>query len=264
MPARSLPLRAAPPAPRAPGRPLILGHRGASADAPENTLAAFRLALEQGADGVELDVWRCGSGEVVVAHDLDCRRVAGSPLRVTEASLHELRALDVGAYRGDRFRGERIPLLVEVLEGLPNAIVNIELKAHRFGDPRLALRVARLVAEVQAEERVIVSSFRAGLVGVVRSIAPHIPTGLLFESGQPAPLRSLWAAPLLAPSALHPQLSLASDEAIDRWQQRGYAVNVWTVDLPDEVARLSAAGVAAIISNKPASAREAVRKATGK
>src|SRR5512138_815337 len=101
--------RIVPPAPRASGRPLVLGHRGASADAPENTLAAFRLALEQGADGVELDVWRCRTGEVVVLHDEDTRRVAGSPLRVREATLAELRALDVGAWKGPGFRGERIP-----------------------------------------------------------------------------------------------------------------------------------------------------------
>src|SRR5512138_1115210 len=69
-----------PRAPRAEGRPLVLGHRGASADAPENTLAAFRLAMAQGADGVELDVWRCATGEVVVVHDEDLTRVAGAPL----------------------------------------------------------------------------------------------------------------------------------------------------------------------------------------
>jgi len=67
--------RDVPRPPRAPGRPLVLGHRGASADAPENTLAAFRLAMDQGADGVELDVWRCATGEAVVAHDEDARRV---------------------------------------------------------------------------------------------------------------------------------------------------------------------------------------------
>src|SRR5689334_24385700 len=97
--------------PRAEGRALVLGHRGASAEAPENTLAAFRLALAQGADGVELDVWRCATGEVVVFHDGDLRRIAGSPLRVRSATLAALRAADVGAHAGERFRGQRVPLL---------------------------------------------------------------------------------------------------------------------------------------------------------
>src|SRR5512146_3337233 len=108
--------RSVPRVPRVPGRPLVLGHRGASAEAPENTLAAFRLAMAQGADGVELDVWRCATGEVVVIHDEETRRVAGVSLRVPDSPLAALRALDVGAWKGEAFRGERIPLLAEVLE----------------------------------------------------------------------------------------------------------------------------------------------------
>src|SRR5512147_1741217 len=142
---------------RAGGRPLVLGHRGASADAPENTLAAFRLAIEQGADGVELDVWRCGSGEVVVIHDEDARRVAGAPLRIAEAPLAALRELDAGAWKGERFRGERIPLLAEVLEALPAARVNVELKGDGAGGP-VAAATAAVIRRARAEARVIVSS----------------------------------------------------------------------------------------------------------
>src|SRR2546430_8718923 len=110
------------PSPRADGRPLVLGHRGASADAPENTLASFRLAIEQGADGVELDVWRCGTGEIVVHHDHDCQRLSGSRLVVTEASLAALRALEIGGPNAARFPGEKMPLLDEVFEALPESI----------------------------------------------------------------------------------------------------------------------------------------------
>src|SRR5512141_1462298 len=103
--------RTVPPAPRAPGRPLVLGHRGASADAPENTLAALELALRQGADGVELDVWRCATGEVVVHHDADLERTAGLPLRIDRTPWTALRAADVGAWKGARWAGERPPRL---------------------------------------------------------------------------------------------------------------------------------------------------------
>src|SRR5512140_687268 len=149
---------ATPTAPRGRGRPLVLGHRGASADAPENTLAAFRLALAQGADGVELDVWRCASGEVVVVHDEDLRRVAGLPVRVPDAPLAELRAADVGAWKGEAFRGERVPLLEEVLAALPAAVVNVELKS-RGRDLRLGDAVAKVIARAGAAARVSVSSF---------------------------------------------------------------------------------------------------------
>src|SRR5512137_2737434 len=128
-------------APRIPvpeGRPLVLGHRGASAEAPENTLAAFRRAMEQGADGFELDVWRCGSGEAVVVHDADTRRTGQAALEVRRTPLPVLRALDVGGWRGDEFRGERIPALGEVLDAFPAAVVNVEMKSGRIPDAGLA------------------------------------------------------------------------------------------------------------------------------
>ena len=199
-------------APGAEGRPLVLGHRGASEDAPENTLAAFRLAVEQGADGVELDVWRCRSGEVVVVHDEDARRVAGSPLRVPDASLPELRALDVGTWKGPRFRGERIPRLLEVLEALPGAVVNVELKS-RGKDLRLAGAVAEDLARAGAQGRVIVSSFDFRLVSAFRLAAPEVPVGLLFDGDHPWRLRTAVAARLLRAAAVHPARELISGGA---------------------------------------------------
>ena len=86
------------------GRPLIWGHRGASADAPENTLASFSLALRQDADGVELDAQRCSSGEVVVVHDETLQRTAGFAAPVTQASYSVIRTLDAGAWKAERFK----------------------------------------------------------------------------------------------------------------------------------------------------------------
>ncbi len=245
------------PAPRATGRPLVLGHRGASHEAPENTLAAFRLALAQGADGVELDVWRCGTGEVVVFHDQDAQRIAGSPLRVREASLAELRRLDLG-------RGERIPLLEEVLEALPDAVVNVELKSGRVGDPRLAREAGRILSDRRAEQRVVVSSFDHALLAAFRLVAPRVPVGLLFEARGAWRLRLAVAEPIVRPSALHPERVLATAARMRAWAHQGYAVNVWTVDEPGEVERLCALGAAAVITNSPRLAREAVRRATGR
>jgi len=246
------------PAPRAPGRPLVLGHRGASAEAPENTLAAFRLALAQGADGFELDVWRCATGEVVVAHDEDARRVAGADLRVPDAPLAELRALDVGAWKGERFRGERMPLLSEVLEALPGAIVNVELKS-RGRDVRLAAAAARVIAAAGAAGRVVVSSFDWRLVVAFRLAAPEIPVGLLFEDAAAWRVRLAIAIRLLGPSAVHPERTLATEERVRRWVGRRLAVNVWTVDDVDEARRLAALGASAVITNVPGRIAAALR-----
>jgi glycerophosphoryl diester phosphodiesterase len=250
------------PAPRAPGRPLVLGHRGASTDAPENTLKAFQLALQHGADGIELDVWRCGSGEVVVFHDEETTRVAGARLRVTEATWSELSVLDAGGQWGERFRGERIPLLAEVLDAFPDAVVNVELKSAGVPDLRLAAAVARVLTGCRAPERVLVSSFNYALLGAFRLAAPKFATGLLFDAGQAWRIRAALGR-LIRPAALHPDRTLVTEERARRWSRRGYAVNVWTVDAEDEVARLCALGAAAIISNVPSRAREAVRRATG-
>lgn len=247
-----------------PMRPLVLGHRGASADAPENTLAAFRLACEQGADGVELDVWRCGTGEVVVHHDADTSRTAGAALRVSRASLGELRRLEVGSWKAERFRGERIPLLAEVLEELPRAALNVELKSSGMPDLGLAREVARVLRSAGAEERCIVSSFDYVVLAAFRAHAPSVPAGALFAADQHWRVREIAATRLLRPRAVHPETTLATADRVRRWRERGLAVNVWTVDAPDEVSRLCALGVAAVITNRPQLARAAVRDATGR
>jgi glycerophosphoryl diester phosphodiesterase len=254
------------PPPRIEGRPLVFAHRGASAEAPENTLAAFRLAGERGADGVELDVWRCATGELVVAHDDDLRRVGGSPLVVRAAPLAALRAVDVGSWKGERFRGERVPLLSEVLEAVPTGVVNVELKSARFTLPDLGLArdVARLVRELRVEERVIVSSFDFRLVAAFRAFAPQVATALLFEDGLLSRGRVALAAAVLRPSALNPALGLVTPERVERWSRGGRGVAVWTVDAPADVERLCALGVSGIFANDPARAREVVRRATGR
>lgn len=262
-------------------RPLVLGHRGASADFPENTVRAFQEALRQGADGVELDVMRCGSGEVVVIHDDDLARVAGgaagSAVRVRSAPLAALRAFDLGG-------GERVPTLAEVLEALgPEALVNVELKSPEPGPGghgglrgRLAtgagyLRLCRddgLAAVVAAVLRragrlhgrgartTLVSSFDPfQLLRFQREALGALPLGYLFERDQLLPLREAWPARLLRPAALHPQAPLCTPQAVARWRGRGYALHTWTVDDADTVRRLCALGIDAIITNRPGAVR---------
>jgi glycerophosphoryl diester phosphodiesterase len=252
------------PYPAAEGRPLVLGHRGASADAPENTMAAFRLALEQGADGFELDVWRCGSGEVVVAHDEDGLRVAGSPLRPPVDPWSRLRAIDVGVWRGERFRGERIPLLEEVLEAFPSAVVNVEMKAAGRPDLALAREVARIVREARAGERVVVSSFSPRLLAAFGRRDPEVARGWLVAPGRAWRLRAALGARWVRAHALHPGRSLVTPERAAAWRAAGLRLAVWTVDDPAEVERLARLGATAVISNRPGIAREAVRRATGR
>jgi glycerophosphoryl diester phosphodiesterase len=231
----------------------VLAHRGASREAPENTLAAFRLAREGGADGIELDVMCCGSGEVVVFHDDDLRRLAGRPNRVGELTLAELGEIDLGG-------GERIPTLAQALDTVGRRLlVNVELKISTFAGARaLAAATARELERTGAMDRVLVSSFNPIALAWFGRASPGIPLGLLYERAQALPLRRGWAAPLLRVAALHPEAALCDPLAVAAWHRRGYAVHAWTIDDPRELAALARAGVDAIITNLPARARAAL------
>jgi glycerophosphoryl diester phosphodiesterase len=229
------------------GRPLVWGHRGASFDAPENTLAAFELARAQGADGVELDAQRCSSGEVVVLHDESLGRTTGFAGLITETPYAVVSTLDAGARKHERFRGERVPLLAEVLDAFP-LLVNVELKCERADDRGLTAEVVRLVRKARAEDRVLLSSFNPSCLWRARLLAPRIPRALLFEQDKEWPL---WSAPALGTAALHPEHVLATPRRVARWQKLGWSVGCWTVDDPDAAARLWDSGVTGIITNRP-------------
>jgi glycerophosphoryl diester phosphodiesterase len=231
-------------------RPLVWGHRGASADAPENTLAAFELAERQGADGVELDVQRCGSGELVVLHDESLGRTTGFAGLVAETPWAVIRTLDAGARKAPRFAGERVPLLAQVL-AQTTMLLNVELKCDRTDDRGLSAEAVRLVREAKAEERVLLSSFNPLCLARARAEAPGIARALLFEEDSAWPLRHALAAPALGVRALHPQASLATADRVARWRRRGYSVACWTVDDPELAATLWQSGVSGVITNRP-------------
>ena len=233
-------------------RPLVVGHRGASARAPENSVEAFARARVDGADGVELDVLSCATDEVVVFHDDDLARLGGRPERIDALSLTTLRQVRLA---GDA----RIPTLEEAFEACgPELLVNVELKAAGVSTPRLAAladRVADVLARTGTGPRVLVSSFNPVAVRLWMRRAPAIPAALLFERATPFPLRRAWAAAWLRPSALNPELVLCTPSRVAGWHARGYAVNAWTVD--DDVALRACRdmGVDGIITNDPARTR---------
>jgi glycerophosphoryl diester phosphodiesterase len=232
-------------------RALVWAHRGASFDAPENTLASFALAETQGADGIELDAQLCQTGEVVVLHDESLGRTTGFAGLIGETPWSIVRTLDAGSRKNERYRGERIPLLADVLGAFPR-LVNVEIKCDRADDRGLTAAVVRVIREARAEDRILLSSFNPLCLLRARVLAPGLPRALLFERDSAWPLRSALSAPLLSAVALHPENVLATPERIGGWRKRGYRVTVWTVDDPAEAARLIGAGVSGIITNRPA------------
>jgi glycerophosphoryl diester phosphodiesterase len=237
-------------------RPFVFAHRGSSADAPENTLAAFSRARADGADGVELDVMQCASGEVVVFHDDDLERLCGVPGMLREQSWARLRTLSV--------RGEPIPLLDEVIEVVgPELFINVELKAKpglraRVLDDGLATAVAAVLRRHEAA-RFVVSSFDPVLLARFAARRPELETALLFAADQSLPLRHGWPARLLRTQGVHPEAALVNERRVAAWRRQGLAVRVWTVDDADELRYLASLGVEAVITNRP---RDALRVLT--
>jgi glycerophosphoryl diester phosphodiesterase len=233
---------------------LLLAHRGASADAPENTLDAFAEAVRQGADGVELDAMVCGSGEVVVCHDEQLDRLAGLAWEVRRTPYWKLRRADVGSRLG--FAPARIPLLTEVLELLPERmLVNIELKCERVEDDGLSVKVARLVEERQLQARVVVSSFNALCLVRLAVAAPALRRGFLIDPDKPWWPQAWGLAPLTSTHSVHPFAQACTPARMRVWAAAGLQVAAWTVDAPEEGARLRELGVRYLITNRPGAMR---------
>ncbi len=237
---------------------LLLAHRGASADAPENTLEAFAEAVRQGADGVELDAMVCGSGEVVVCHDERLERLARLPWEVSATPLWKLRRADVGSALG--FAPARIPLLEEVLEALPaHFLINLELKCERFEDGGLARKVAELVTRRGLGERVVVSSFNPWCLFRLADAAPTLRRGYLIDPDKPWAPQAYGLMPLVASHSVHPFHEACTPERVAAWNAAGLRVAVWTVDDPARARALEAMGVSYLITNRPGALLEGLR-----
>lgn len=243
-------------------KPLILAHRGARTQAPENTLAAFRLAFEQGADGIELDVRLAADGEVVVFHDETLQRITGVPGRVNRRTLAELKSLDAGVHFSPEFRGERIPTLREVFSSLDSRLVyDIELTDYHDLFGPLAERVVRLVKEFRLEERVLVTSFNPAALRAVRRIAPEFVCGLIAFSGWKGALQRSLIGRMVTRQMIVPHHSDVDREYLLRERRRQRKVITWTVNSPEEVRRLAEWRIDGIITDRPDLAVQAWRSA---
>ncbi len=230
--------------------PRVLAHRGAARVAPENTLEAFAAARALGADGVELDVHRTADGALMVHHDADARGIGV----LAERSAAEIRAT----------RSE-IPTLEEALDACAGMLVNIEVKnlpgdAEYDPGERVAGAVVELVARRGRRDDVLVSSFNLESVDRVRDLDDSIPTGFLTLVGMDA-VDGVDVAHAHGHGAVHPDVRALEGEApaatVARAHDLGMAVNVWTVNGEDEMRRLAAVGVDAIITDVPDVARRA-------
>lgn len=238
-------------------KPRNLAHRGASALAPENAMAAFQLAERLGADGFEFDVQVTRDGVPVVIHDEWLDRTTNGKGWVFQHTFEEVRRLDAGSSFGPEFKGEKIPTLEEVIAAFGERMfLNIELKNSYFDMPGLEEKTIELVRRYGVEQNVIVSSFHHGSMQRFRQLAPDIRTGLLYDCYI---VDVVEYAKKLGASALHPLFAGVKPEVVAAAKANGLEINVWTVNEPDHMRLVLAAGVDSVITNHPDRLREMLK-----
>jgi glycerophosphoryl diester phosphodiesterase len=222
----------------------VTAHRGHARRAPENTLAAIRAAIEVGADYAEIDVHRTADGVVVLLHDRDLKRVAGTSRRLDELTYEEARKLDVGSWFSPAFADERIPTLEEAIRLCRGRIrMNIEMK---FFDPdrQLARNVARIVREQGFEPECLVTSLNADAIDEAKRLNPGLRTGLTVA-------HALGDISRLQVDALSIRVDFLSDDVLRAAHRLGREVHAWTVNDAAQMTRLIKRGVDNIITSDP-------------
>ena len=248
----------------------LVAHRGASADAPENTLAAFKLAWEQGADAIEGDFYLSADDEIVCIHDKDTERTAPEQpvLKISESTLDQLKQLDVGAWKDGRFKGERIPTIEEVFAVVPEGKkILIEIKCGPEIVPHLK---ARLAASSLEDDQVLIICFNAEVVRAVREAMPHYKVNWLTSYRQ-VPNTNLWfpdadyvvkqlnesKATGLGTQGRTQVVNAAFCEEVTR---AGFELHVWTVNDPKDAAYFSNLKFDSITTDRPRFIRESLSK----
>lgn len=246
--------------------PMIIGHRGASYDAPENTLAAFRLAFEQDADGVEGDFYLSKDGQIICIHDKDTERTGGTKLINHRATTKQLRSLDVGSWKHPDFSGERIPLFSEVLKIIPNGKrFVIELKT----GPEIVPELKKQLSAVNRDSvDILIIAFDQDTVRECKRQLPEIAAHWLtsFDDsilGQTTPSVAEIAKTVRECEADGVGFNGNAEHIDAGWIQRlkGHGVedfHVWTIDNPDRARQFARWGASGVTTNRPKLIRDAI------
>nr|WP_300003794.1 glycerophosphodiester phosphodiesterase [Tissierella sp.] len=229
----------------------IIAHRGASGSAPENTIAAMKLALKLGCDGIETDLQLTKDGRVVVFHDWSVERTTDGEGEIKDLTFEELSKLDNGSWFSDEFKGERIATLEELLDLVPeNLVLNLELKSQAFDSRGLEEKVMEILNKKNRKKNIVISSFSHRSLERVRRLDKTIKLGILFEAyliGLPEYIKNLdldlWS--------VHPGVSHVDGELIDTIHKLDLLGYVWTVNDKKTAERLKEYGVDGIITNYP-------------
>jgi glycerophosphoryl diester phosphodiesterase len=229
--------------------PNVIAHRGGKVWAPENTMAAFSKSIEAGAYGIELDIHRCASGELVVIHDDDVKRTTNGVGLIKDITYPELKRLDAGSWYDAKFAQERIPLLEDVLKLVDGKLViNIEIKNTPIDYPGIDDDLIELLSSYAHVDKIIISSFDHGVVRSVHRKAPHLKTALLADAlfiDLPEYARKVGT------TIWHPCFGSLRPEAVVEAHSAGMQVNAWTVNDSREWSSAVAMQLDGIVTDDP-------------
>ena len=246
--------------------PLIIAHRGSSALAPENTLAAFKRAVEDGADGMEFDVRMAKDGVPVVFHDATLQRMAQKKIRTSNFTSTELQTLDVGSWFNlrhpkkaeDRFFGETVPTLAQLFDFLDGygGRVYVELKGRTDEMFALVEAVSKAIRRTNLMPNIVLKSFKLEAVAQAKKFIPEVCTAALFAPQISSLLRKqshlIERAQRCGADELSLHYSLATQKLVENAARENMPITIWTADHPVWVRRALGVGIHAIITNNPA------------
>jgi glycerophosphoryl diester phosphodiesterase len=231
---------------------LVIAHRGFSGAAPENTIAAFKKAIDLGVDMIELDVHLSKDGQIVVIHDDTLNRTTNGKGKVTSYTLNELKRLDAGSWLSSQFSGERIPTLKEALElARGQMLLNIELKKGDMGPYTMTDLADRSLQEVEKAgmlNQVIFASFDPSAIDRIRGKNPKIPVALIYNQSWTFPQEVTGGRPV---SILSCSGKVLTQTNISNAHQRGMKVMAWTLNTEEHMQRFLNMGVDGILTDYP-------------
>jgi glycerophosphoryl diester phosphodiesterase len=231
-------------------KPLLFAHRGLSSQAPENTMAAFKLAVQRRFDGIETDAHLTADGKLALIHDENTRRTAGVGGKVVDLTMADLKKLDAGSWYDDAFAGESIPEFWQLLELVKpsSLIINLELKNNVCRYPGLEQAVLSELKRFEMLDRVLFSSFNHSSMALVKELEPKVETALLYSN---ILHRTAKYVQMCKADGIHPQHHSVDRSLVEECHRAGLKVRPWTVDNSADAEIMSAFGVDALVSNCP-------------
>jgi len=232
--------------------PVIFAHRGASAYAPENTLTAFKLAIEQGAHALELDTKLSADGQAVVIHDQTVDRTTNSIGHVADLTLTELRQLDAGSHFDVRYQGEKIPTLAEVFESFGKRIlINVELTNYATPADKLPIVVADMAQRFNLVDQILFSSFNPLALFRIKKHLPDATIGLLALPGFVGLLMPSFSLRLFSYYSLHPEWSSITPKLVLNAHKHNKKIFPYTVNRVEDIAQMIKHGVDGLFTDNP-------------